>query len=116
MNAKLETQMAVCDNCQWEGSNFLPLGECPDLHERLDPGAEVPAGDCPECDCFCYLTDDGWGVKAARLQEINSDLLAALEGIVSARDNAALADDPAYYMIDREINAARKAIAKAKAK
>jgi hypothetical protein len=46
-----------CDNCQWTGpaSAALPLENAPGLGERLDPGAEVPAGECPECKAFCYL-------------------------------------------------------------
>jgi hypothetical protein len=52
-----------CDNCAWEGDNdspgFIPLEECEALVERLEPGCEVPAGDCPECHAFCYLVEDG---------------------------------------------------------
>lgn len=43
-----------CDNCDWQG----PARRCtasPGLEERLTAGSEVPAGDCPECQCFCYL-------------------------------------------------------------
>ncbi len=50
-----------CDNCDWEGETsdqgFTILEGCINLAERLDPGGEVPAGDCPECRCFCYLAD-----------------------------------------------------------
>jgi hypothetical protein len=48
-----------CNNCEWEGEDtsegFTPFGKCCDLYERLVPGEEIPAGDCPECRCFCYL-------------------------------------------------------------
>ena len=49
-----------CDNCDWEGteSNLgRPFDECEDLWERLDPGYEVPAGECPVCSCFSYYSD-----------------------------------------------------------
>lgn len=51
-----------CGNCDWIGDHdaegFTPFVECCDLYERLSPGAEVPAGDCPECRAFCYLVPD----------------------------------------------------------
>ena len=58
-----------CGNCGWEGDvdlesdepdqdGFTPLWCCCDLTERLEPGSEVPVGDCPECRCFCYLSKD----------------------------------------------------------
>ena len=28
------------------------------LAERLEPGEEVPAGECPECECFAYIVAD----------------------------------------------------------
>jgi len=56
--ATIAEQMCECGNCDWEGTaNELgcPLDETPDLHERLDPGSVVPAGECPECRCFAYF-------------------------------------------------------------
>jgi hypothetical protein len=59
-----------CGNCDWVGNEDdidqvcldgdaaagkgRPLWRCSDLQERLDPGSEVPYGECPECSCFCY--------------------------------------------------------------
>ena len=47
-----------CADC----GRLWPRGEFPgdiasieDLYERLDPGSEVPAGECPECGALCYL-------------------------------------------------------------
>lgn len=55
----LDSEAGVtCGNCQWEGDFGelqCQLDEIPDLAERLDPGSEVPAGECPECGCLCYL-------------------------------------------------------------
>jgi len=46
--------MTACDNCghQWRQSD---LEEPKDIWQRLDPGAEVPAGECPACGALCYL-------------------------------------------------------------
>lgn len=48
--------MLTCDNCgkTWPAEKCIPLAECPDLAARLEPGALVPAGDCPECFTFVY--------------------------------------------------------------
>ena len=49
-----------CDNCDWSGE--LPddaLTEVKDLADRLEPGREVPSGECPECGCLCYLATPG---------------------------------------------------------
>lgn len=58
--ATIGEQMCRCDNCEWYGkANDLgcTLDETPDLHERLDPGSVVPAGECPECQCFAYFVN-----------------------------------------------------------
>src|SRR5262245_3663383 len=64
-------QKVECDNCGWVGTEAdfpddwfelesteglgRPMWALNDLGERLDPGSEVPVGDCPECQCFCYF-------------------------------------------------------------
>lgn len=47
---------AGCGNCHWVGKNYIPLSQITNLHQRLEPDGIVPAGDCPECGAFCYLT------------------------------------------------------------
>jgi hypothetical protein len=45
-----------CDNCDWHGDlSVNALAEVKDLGGRLEPGREVPSGECPECKCLCYL-------------------------------------------------------------
>ena len=44
-----------CGNCELVTETFLPLRKTPDLGERLDPGAEVPAGECLECGALVYF-------------------------------------------------------------
>jgi len=43
-----------CDNCTWTGS-IDDVVYPQDLFERLTPGAEVPAGECPKCGALAYL-------------------------------------------------------------
>lgn len=57
----------ACDNCDWSGVESdldATLESVPHLCERLDPGSEVPAGECPECGALAYLVD-GQRVKSA---------------------------------------------------
>ena len=51
------TQQTKCANCgeTTTEKDIRPLYELPNLHERLDPGSEVPAGECRECGAFVYL-------------------------------------------------------------
>lgn len=52
-----DDHLVRCANCLWSGEKrkVLPLAEAPGLGERLDEGAEVPAGECPQCKAFCYF-------------------------------------------------------------
>jgi hypothetical protein len=55
-----ERQLVTCDNCGWGGSASQLKSRWPDitaLIERLDPGGEVPAGECPACRSLAYNTD-----------------------------------------------------------
>lgn len=53
----LEIQpLATCPACLWEGTGYKPLAELGNLSVRLKPGDKVPAGECPTCRAFCYLT------------------------------------------------------------
>lgn len=59
-------QKCSCSNCGWEGLTSqlaTQLEDCEDLGNRLEPGGEVPAGECPTCEArdwraFCYLVKD----------------------------------------------------------
>lgn len=47
-----------CANCEAEfDTDFLTdkFPEIPGLLQRIEPGGEVPAGECPECGALCYL-------------------------------------------------------------
>lgn len=43
-----------CDNCDWTGPDD-DLNDVKDLLERVDPGGEMPAGECPQCGDLAYL-------------------------------------------------------------
>lgn len=55
--AKPNVRKVVCGSCAWDGPEpiMIPLEQCRHLNDRLTPGDEVPAGECPECFAFCYL-------------------------------------------------------------
>ena len=52
-----DTRPTRCANCNTVHlqQELLPLDQAPDLGERLTPGDEVPAGECPKCRAFCYF-------------------------------------------------------------
>jgi hypothetical protein len=52
-----EYRHAKCDNCEkvFPLAKINPLNQLHHPLDRLSPGAEVPAGDCPECGALCYL-------------------------------------------------------------
>lgn len=48
-----EVPLCHCDNCNtfWSQDVVKPLDQVADLNKRLDPGSEVPCGECPRFDC-----------------------------------------------------------------
>ena len=48
-----------CDNCGLQGKEeevlLVRFPDIPNLLQRLGPGGEVPAGECPNCHCLVYL-------------------------------------------------------------
>lgn len=54
----------ICDNCGagYEyGDTRINISDIENLYERLDPGAEVPAGQCPKCGALCYVEKEKGG-------------------------------------------------------
>lgn len=43
-----------CDNCDWNGPDKKLITPIPDLEQRIEPGGEVPSGECPGCGALCY--------------------------------------------------------------
>jgi hypothetical protein len=57
-NSSFTSTKVSCGDCGWTGLACeldLSLERIPDLPVRLDPGGEVPAGTCPECNALAYL-------------------------------------------------------------
>ena len=46
---------SVCANCHWVGEPSTAFPDIPDLIQRIEPGGEVPSGECPECGALCYV-------------------------------------------------------------
>ncbi len=46
----------VCENCNWQGPED-ELGEIQHIGQRLDPGSEVPSGECPDCGALAYIQE-----------------------------------------------------------
>ena len=47
-----------CDNCgkrYADDDERIAMDKIKDLSMRVDPGCEVPAGECPECGALVYL-------------------------------------------------------------
>ena len=101
-----DTHDAECGNCNWKGP-LESLGEPRDLWSRLEPGDEVPAGDCPKCESFAYLTN-GRFTKIARER---SELLYVCREVISQIDQGG--GTGKIFSRDAVIAAARKAVAKA---
>jgi hypothetical protein len=55
----MKESMCECANC----GKVMPedeLKEAQDLWQRLAPGDEFPAGECPECGCLAYGVEPSW--------------------------------------------------------
>jgi predicted RNA-binding Zn-ribbon protein involved in translation (DUF1610 family) len=55
-----------CDNCGWT-VDLSMLNRIADASQRLHPGEEIPAGECPECGALSYLANPPEWTLAGRL-------------------------------------------------
>lgn len=46
-----------CDDCRNECDQAELIWPIPDIHERIEPGCVVPAGECRQCGALSYLTE-----------------------------------------------------------
>lgn len=70
-----------CADCGWYGQE----GKCDEIQAlamRIDPGGEVPAGECPKCGALCYVVeaDNVYAKPVRELKRQKSELLACLKG------------------------------------
>jgi hypothetical protein len=50
------TRIACCQNCEWSGdeSALMPIA---DVFQRVSPGEEMPAGECPVCSALAHIEE-----------------------------------------------------------
>lgn len=51
------SELVECQNCSWEGH----IDDCKpikDIHERVEPGETMPAGECPDCGALAHLASE----------------------------------------------------------
>src|ERR1035438_9495059 len=92
----------TCDNCQWNGeeTEVRPLNQCPDIWDRLDPGGEVPVGDCPKCQCFCYY--DRQADDSRFSEDVLPDGVTAPAVLVFVKDRDPVAGTLEYLTIGHD--------------
>lgn len=73
-----------CDNCDWKGLQS-DAAEAEDIWQRVDPGAEFPAGECPKCGALAYIVEEeNIYVQAVRKsRHLISDAAEALRGLLA---------------------------------
>lgn len=77
---RTETSKHVCGNCglYFDEGEIIPLEKVKDLFERIDPGEEVPAGECPKCGALAYVNDveaeDPWIRKGESFKIVAIDI------------------------------------------
>ena len=96
-----------CDNCDWEDrAAAMPKTweMMSNLHERVEPGGEVPAGECPKCKALCYVVKDEppW----EKIAEEFGDTVGLIADIEDADDEFAAmsiscGDEGSKYFIDQ---------------
>lgn len=52
-----EDTRVTCGNCDWAGL-VTQLEDIHDAQERLCPGEETPAGECPICGALAYIESE----------------------------------------------------------
>ena len=73
-----------CGDCDWTGTeDDIDLGSVEDLLQRIDPGSEVPAGECPKCGALCYVlrSDNDYNSGERRLLAMMNELIEELGSV-----------------------------------
>lgn len=100
--------MYRCQDCDWFTDDAAYLAE---YTGKLQPGAKVPDGECPECGAICFADETPEEQAAGRLRLAAPALLAALEAVAEQlSDLLSRYNSEDYTAID----AARAAIARAR--
>ncbi len=48
---------SLCQNCGWQGPDSSLKTPIPDIFQRVDPGEEMPSGECPDCGALCHIVN-----------------------------------------------------------
>lgn len=91
-----------CNNCDWLGTEEglgNDLANTPDLTDRLEPGEEVPVGECPSCGCLCYLEAKNDFEEAMKNHDGYCGALDALESLILAHACAGISIGTDEYLV-----------------
>ncbi len=55
LSDRTDKRKCYCNNCEWTGIASKTMQPVRDVHDRLEPGEEIPIGECPKCSALCYL-------------------------------------------------------------
>ena len=47
----------ACQNCPFTTTDRDQLRTVADIHQRVEPGEPMPAGECTECGALCHVED-----------------------------------------------------------
>lgn len=112
MSNHVETDRPVeCDNCDWKGTEKQMRAEfcdVEDLHELIEPGKEVPAGECPECGALAYLMKESPETCLNRLADAAREAQAVL-GDLSRDSRLSEREDEIYIELREALAAAEQA-------
>lgn len=78
-------RLVHCDNCNWTGKESTvgkDMMRMSRLWDRLEPGGEVPAGECPKCAGCVYLNASKDFEDAYEEVRRWNEFVAALEALV----------------------------------
>lgn len=90
-----------CGNCDWKGTESQ-AEEAQDLWQRIDPGSEVPAGECPKCGALVYVVEEEniYATEVRQLKARCRNLIEALKGLASW-DVGGIDEDPSGFEADQ---------------
>lgn len=72
--------LVKCDDCGWQGDANHDLEDgiagIEDIWDRLEPGTETPAGECPKCHALVYPVHSPCQRHEDALRELNAWLVS----------------------------------------
>ena len=56
-HGRISVTTYACQNCNFVTQDRDQLAPIRDIHQRVEPGERMPAGECPECGALVHLED-----------------------------------------------------------